>query len=153
VTTTAPTEGSARLPAKPVPVPDEASRPFFEGAYEGRLMLLHCASCGTWMSPTGGIGTPVRPRCVECFSGDLEWSAASGRATLYSFAVVHQLYDPAFADDVPYNIAVVETAEGVRLTSQVVGTSCDELVIGMALEAVFERVGEGVGIPRFQACP
>ena len=104
---------------KPVPVPDEASAPFFDGAMRGTLMLLRCRACGTFLSPIPGIGAPLRPRCVTCFSGDLEWAPSSGRATLYSFVIMHQLYDEAFAQDVPYNIAVVETDEGVRLTSQV----------------------------------
>ena len=84
-------------------------------------MLRRCRACDTFMSPIAGIGAPVRPRCVACFSGDLEWAPSSGRAALYSFVIMHQLYDEAFAADIPYNLAVVETEEGVRLTSQVVG--------------------------------
>ena len=93
--------GLIATPAKPVPIPDEASRPFFEGARQGLLLLRRCHGCGTFMSPVGGIGTPLRPRCVSCFSPDLEWAPAGGRGTLYSFALMHQVYDPAFADDVP----------------------------------------------------
>jgi uncharacterized protein len=136
--------------AKPVPVPDETSAPFFAGALAGRLMLLRCRVCGTFMSPTAYLRVPVRPRCVRCFSGDLDWVPSSGRATLYSFAVMHQLYDPAFAAELPYNIAVVETEEGVRLTSQVVDCPTGELEIGMPLEATFERLSDDVAIPKFR---
>jgi hypothetical protein len=80
----------------------------------------------------------------------LDWAPASGRATLYSFALMHQVYDEAFAAEVPYNIAVVETEEGVRLTSQVVDCANEELKIGMALEVTFERVSDEVAIPRFR---
>ena len=38
--------------AKPVPVPDEASEAFFDGALRGELMLLRCRACATFMSPT-----------------------------------------------------------------------------------------------------
>jgi len=72
--TTEATEPSGELsaPAKPVPVPDDESRPFFDGALEGKLMLRRCRSCGTFMWPVGGvIATPLRPRCVECFAGEL----------------------------------------------------------------------------------
>jgi uncharacterized OB-fold protein len=62
---------------KPVPVPDEASAPFFTGALDGRLMLLRCRDCTTFMSPTAYIRVPVRPRCLACFSGDLEWAPSS----------------------------------------------------------------------------
>ncbi|MHB8695760.1 MAG: Zn-ribbon domain-containing OB-fold protein [Solirubrobacteraceae bacterium] len=138
-------------PAKPAPIPDEASAPFFAGAAEGKLMLLRCRACGTFQSPTAPyLGQPVRPRCLECFAADLDWAPAGGRATLYSFALVHQRYDEAFAADLPYNIAVVETEEGVRLTTQIVDCPGEELRIGMALEVTFEQRGDAVWIPTFR---
>ena len=136
--------------SKPVPVPDEASRPFFAAACRGVLLLRRCRDCGIFMSPTGGIGTPLRPRCMRCFSGELAWAPSCGRGTLYSFALMHQVYDPAFADEVPYNIAVVELDEGVRMTTNVVGCANAELWIGMPLEVTFEHVSEAVAIPKFR---
>ena len=137
-------------PSKPVAIPDDESRPFFDGARQGVLLLRRCRACAEFMSPTGGIGTPLRPRCASCFSADVEWAPASGRGALYSFALMHQVYDPAFADEVPYNIAVVELDEGVRLTTNVVGCANEELEIGMPLEVTFERVSEEVAVPRFR---
>lgn len=136
--------------AKPVPVIDDASRPFFEGALRGLLMLRRCRVCGTFMWPVGGIRTPLRPRCVSCFSGDLEWAASTGRGTLYSFALMHQVYHPAFAAEVPYNISIVELEEGVRVTSAVIGVANDELRIGMPLEVVFDQLDDQVAIPKFK---
>jgi uncharacterized OB-fold protein len=144
------TAATPQAPAKPAPQVDAASAPFFSGAAAGRLMLLRCRVCATVQSPTAPyLGQPVRPRCVACFADGLEWAPASGRGTLYSFALVHQRYDEAFAAELPYNLAVVETEEGVRLTSQVIGCAADELQIGMALEVVFERRGE-VSIPMWR---
>jgi uncharacterized protein len=137
-------------PTKPVPVPDEESRPFFDGARRGVLLLRRCRDCGTFMSPTGGIGTPLRPRCTGCFSAALEWAPATGRGTLYSFALMHQVYDPAFAHEVPYNIAVVELDEGARMTTNVVGCANEELWIGMPLEVTFEHVSQDIAIPKFR---
>jgi uncharacterized protein len=142
--------GLADTLPKPVPVADAASRPFFAAAARGVLLVRRCRACETFMSPTGGIGTPLRPRCVRCFSTELEWAPAGGRGTLYSFALMHQVYDAAFAQDVPYNIAVVELEEGVRLTTNVVGCPNDELWIGMPLEVTFERVSDEVAIPKFR---
>jgi uncharacterized OB-fold protein len=133
---------------KPIPVPDAASAPFFAGALRGELMLLRCGVCATFQSPTAYLGVPLRPRCVRCFAPALEWARSSGRATLYSYALMHKVYDEAFAADVPYNIAVVETEEGVRLTSQVV--DADALEIGMPLEVTFEPLGDDVAIPKFR---
>ena len=140
----------AAAASKPVPLRDEASAAFFDGALAGRLMLLRCGACGTFQSPVAYVGVPVRPRCARCFSPELEWAPSSGRATLYSYAVMHQVYDEAFAAEVPYNLAVVETEEGVRLTTQVVGCDDDELRIGMALEVAFERLSDDVAIPKFR---
>lgn len=136
--------------AKPIPVPDAASAPFFAGALEGKLLLLRCQTCGTFMSPTAYLRVPVRPRCVRCFSSELGWAESGGRATLYSFAIMHQLYHEAFAAELPYNIALVETEEGVRLTSQVIDCPHEELRIGMPLLVTFERVSAQVAIPRFR---
>jgi uncharacterized OB-fold protein len=125
---------------RPVPVPDEASAPFFEGAARGELMLQRCGSCGAFM-------WPVKPRCVECFSDAVEWTPASGRAELYSFVVVHQRY-PGFEE--PYIVATVVTPEGVRFDTSIVDADAAELKIGIALEAVFEPVSEEVVVPKFK---
>ena len=128
---------------RPVPVPDEASAPFFEGAARGELMLQRCRSCGAFM-------WPVRARCVECFSSDVEWEAASGRAELYSFVVVHQRY-PGFEE--PYVLATVQTPEGVRFNTSIVGADADQLTIGMQLTVVFEPVSDDVVVPKFEPVP
>jgi uncharacterized protein len=128
---------------KPVPVPDEISAPFFKGAREGKLMLQHCSGCERW-------SFPVRERCPHCFAGRLEWRQASGRGTLYTFTVMHQVMNPGFASAVPYNVAQVDLEEGVRMVSNVVGIRNDALRVGMKLEAVFEDVGESVSLPKFR---
>jgi uncharacterized OB-fold protein len=125
---------------RPVPVPDEASAPFFEGAARGELMLQRCGSCGAFM-------WPVKPRCVECFSDAVEWTPASGRAELYSFVVVHQRY-PGFEE--PYILATVVTPEGVRFDTSIVDADAAELEIGIALEVVFEPVSDEVVVPKFK---
>ncbi|MGE0416235.1 MAG: Zn-ribbon domain-containing OB-fold protein [Acetobacteraceae bacterium] len=128
---------------RPVPIPDDISAPFFDGARQGRLMLQHCTACGKW-------SFPVRERCPHCFAASLEWRAASGRGTLYTYAIMHQVMNPGFAADVPYNVSQVDLEEGVRMVSNVVGVPNDQLRIGMKLEAVFEDVGENVSIPKFR---
>ena len=128
---------------KPVPVPDEISAPFFNGAREGKLILQHCSGCDRW-------SFPVRERCPHCFAARLEWRQASGRGTLYTFTVMHQVMNPGFASAVPYNVAQVDLEEGVRMVSNVVGIRNDALRVGMKLEAVFEDVGESVSLPKFR---
>ena len=130
-------------PAKPVPQPDDLSRPFFEGANRGELMLQKCGDCGAWLAPGSRA-------CSECLGESLTWQAASGQATLFTFAVMHQRYHPGFADELPYNIAVVQLDEGPRLSTTIVGVANDDLRVGMPLTVTFEQAGEGVTLPKFR---
>ncbi len=128
---------------KPVPVPDEISAPFFAGARDGKLMLQHCSACERW-------SFPVRERCPHCLAAGLVWRQAKGQGSLYTFTIMHQVMNPGFASAVPYNIAQVDLVEGVRMTSNVIGIGDDGLRVGMALEVVFEDVGENVRLPKFR---
>ena len=128
---------------KPIPVPDELSAPFFDGARDGKLMLQHCIACDGW-------SFPVRERCPHCFAAKLEWRAASGKGTLYTFAIMHQVMNPGFVGQTPYNVSQIDLAEGVRMISNVVDIPNAALKIGMALEAVFDDLGDGVHVPKFR---
>ena len=129
--------------AKPLPLPDEYSQPFFDGLVNDTLMLQHCRACGAWM-------WPATQHCRTCLSSDVEWAASSGRGTLYSFALVHQVYHPGFADEIPYNVVFVDLEEGVRMTSNVVGMANEDLRAGIELVVTFEHVGDGLVIPKFK---
>lgn len=129
-------------PTKPRPHPDDASLPFFEGAKNDRLMLQRCLDCGTFMWPT-------KPRCTNCWSPELEWCPSVGRGVLFSFSNVHQLYNAAFVDDIPYNVCLVELDEGVRMYSSLVGVDGNQLHVGMPVIVVFDHLDEDVALPRF----
>src|SRR5437899_2621850 len=98
---------------KPLPVPDEAAQPFFTGAREERLMIQRCSVCGAVM-------WPARTRCTNCLAPEPSWVQASGRGTLYSFVLMHQVFHPGFAHEIPYNIAEVDLAEGLRIITNIV---------------------------------
>ena len=127
----------------PLPAPDEASEPFFEAATQGKLLIMRCDSCGAYRYP-------ARDRCDVCWSDDTAWVEASGRGVVYTFGVMHQLYHPGFKDALPYNVAVVELAEGPRLTTNLVDIANDDIRVGMAVEVVFERRNDEVSIPKFK---
>ncbi len=128
---------------KPIPAPDAASQAFFDGAARGRLVLQRCRDCGEWRFQ-------ARQFCDLCRSSDSEWAEVSGRATLISHARVHQNYHPAFEAELPYNIAVVELEEGVRLLTNLVGIDGVAPRAGMPLQVVFKEAGAGVWIPKFR---
>lgn len=128
---------------KPIPVPDETSLPFFQGARAHRLMIQRCAACGAahW---------PVKTRCAVCLSTQIAWMQASGRATLYTFSLVHQVVHPGFASEVPYILAEVDLQEGLRVISTIVDCPQAELCIGMPLDVTFLDITDEVSLPAFR---
>ena len=127
----------------PIPVADEASQEFFDGAKDGRLMLLQCSQCDRYR-------LPGRERCADCWSTDTKWTQASGRGKLYTFGVMHQKYHPAFADVTPYNYAIVELEEGPRMVTNLVDVPVEEYEIGMPLEVAFEEIDDEVTLVLFR---
>lgn len=127
---------------KPVPTPTPDSQPFYDAAKQGRLVIQRCAKCGV-------SRFVARTYCAECGSGDSDWVPASGRATLISWAHVHQKYHPAFLAETPYPIATVELEEGPRLVTDLVGVSGVTLRAGLPLRVEFADAGEWK-IPKFR---
>jgi len=128
---------------KPLPRLDDANRPFWDGARRGALVLQRCLDCGTHRFPAARA-------CVRCHGARSEWVATSGRGTVESFCVFHKAYFPGFEAELPYNVAVIALAEGVKLFSNLVGIANDAIAIGMAVEAVFEPATETVTLVKFK---
>ncbi|MGI8550342.1 MAG: Zn-ribbon domain-containing OB-fold protein [Dehalococcoidia bacterium] len=129
---------------KPIPQPDDASRPFFDGARRGVLMIERCLECQVYLAPGSFV-------CSECLGDRLEWVQASGRGTLFTFAIMHQRYHPGFAAELPYNIAVVELEEGPRLNTSIVGVRNEDLRVGIPLLVTFEQLSAEVSLPKFRS--
>lgn len=126
---------------RPAPTADERSAPFFDGASRGALVLQRCTNCGDHHFPITEI-------CTNCLQTEMEWVDASGAATLFTFGVMHYLYHPGFAKELPYNVSVVELAEGPRMNASVDAPN-EDLEVGMALKVAFDTV-DGVAVPIFR---
>ncbi|WP_455360826.1 Zn-ribbon domain-containing OB-fold protein [Streptomyces sp. SYSU K21746] len=131
-------DGAAGAVRFDLPEPDAFTRPYWEAAGRGHLLLRRCAACGR-------AHHYPREFCPYCWSDDVEWERASGRATLYTWSVVHRNDLPPFGSRVPYVAAVVDLAEGPRMMTEVVDCAEGDLRIGMALEVAFRREGGGGG--------
>jgi uncharacterized OB-fold protein len=125
-----------------IPEPDELSAPFFEGLARGVLMVQRCAGCGLHM--LGGL------YCSACGSDALSWRAASGRGVVWSFVVMHIAYNPAHADQVPYNAACIELAEGPRLFAEVLEAAPGALTIGEPVAFAPLEAAPGRFVPAFR---
>ena len=129
--------------SKPLPTVTDANREFWDACRRGRLRLQKCSACGH-------IRYPISHVCPDCLAGEFTWTDLSGRGVVFSYIVFHQLYNKAFAQDIPYNVALVQLEEGPRLYSNIVGVDNDDVKVGDAVEAVFEAVTPEVTLPRFR---
>ena len=87
----------------------------------------------------------------ECFGvGTLEWVESSGKGWVYAHTVSYQPAHPAFADDVPYVLAVIELDEGWRMNSNVVNVDPKDVRVGMRVTVLWDDVTDEFTLPKFQ---
>ncbi|MDI3386492.1 Zn-ribbon domain-containing OB-fold protein [Streptomyces sp. B-S-A8] len=128
-----------------LPEPDAFTRPYWDAAAEGKLLLRRCGACGR---------THHYPRefCPHCWhDADVEWIEAAGTATLYTWSVVHRNDLPPFGSRTPYVAAVVDLAEGPRMMTEVVDCPEGRLRVGMELDVAFRAECDGeIVVPVFR---
>ncbi|MEU4033338.1 Zn-ribbon domain-containing OB-fold protein [Streptomyces collinus] len=122
-----------------VPGADGFTRPYWEAAAAGRLLIRRCRDCGR-------AHHYPREFCPHCWSVEVAWEEASGRATLYTWSTVHRNDLAPFSGRTPYVAAVVDLAEGPRMMTELVGCAGEDAVAGMALRVAF-RDGTPVFAP------
>ena len=138
-----------------VPSPEitDENRPFWEACGRHELVCQRCETCGAYRFP------PM-PVCPACQSSRTTWARLSGKGVVYSWTVTRvaglastppQVFR-GFEDRLPFIIVVVELAEqeGLRILSNLIGASPEEVRIGDAVEVVFTRLEAGVTLPHFR---
>ena len=133
------------LPAKPVPLADPDSAPYWNAAKESRLVAQQCGECGHRFFPPW-------PRCPVCMSANLEWKTLSGRGRVYTFCITRMALVRGFES--PYVVAVVELDDlpGSRITTNITDCAIEAVNIGMPVEVLFEERGDVV-VPQFRPLP
>jgi len=127
---------------KPIPTVTPELQPFFAAAKRHELVVQRCSACGTHRFP-------AREICSNCLSRDASWVGVSGLGEVFSFNVMHQIYHPGFATEVPYAVVVIKLKEGAKITSNLVGVKPHDIRIGMPVKVVFEDVSDDVTLPKF----
>jgi len=129
---------------RPRPQPTEWSEGFWRACREGRLAIQRCDACGR-------LRHYPQPLCPHCRSSAASWQPVSGRGVVYSYAICHRAFHPAFAVEVPYVVATIELDEGVRMVADLRGVAPDAVRIGMPVRVCFERLDDEIALPRFEA--
>lgn len=127
---------------RPVPVPTNVTKPFWDAAKQGKLVLQRCRRCGTWQYWP-------RPVCMRCISRDLEWKEAAGRGVVYSFTIT-RLPPEGFEGREPYVLASVDLLEGTRMMAQLLNCPIDRVRIGLPVRVVWEKLTDEISLPQFE---
>ena len=131
------------LPPRQLPYVNEMNEHFWKGSSDGRLRILRCAACGTWIHPYAG-------RCPKCRSADIAPQPVSGHATVVGFTVNHQPWVPGLPT--PYVVAIVELEEqsNIRLMTNLPRIAIEDVQVGMKVKVYFEQHGD-IRLPLFEA--
>ena len=127
---------------KPIPTPSPHTRPFWEGAKQGKLMLPRCTNCNR-------VHWYPRHICPHCHSTEIEWIEGSGEGRVHTFAVQHRAFG-GWAEEAPFVTAYIDLQEGDRMLTVLRGvdpTKPDLGWIGRKTKVEFEEANENIHIP------
>ena len=129
----------------PLPLPNELTTPFWDGAAKGQLVIQSCNSCGH-------LQHAPEPVCSACLSFDLGSAAVSGKGSVYTYCIATQAFHPWFADRLPFVIAVVELDDqpGLKMITNIVDVDPDSVKVGDRVEVTFTPLGEDFMLPVFR---
>mgnify|MGYP001198933029 FL=1 len=132
---------------KPQPVSQPESDKYWDGLKGEKIWLQRCKTTGKYQ---------FYPRSISIHDPEsgpeaIEWIQVSGKATLYTYTIVHIAPHFGFTQDIPYIAALVELDEGVIIPTNIVGVSPEpeNLQIGMKLKPVFDHQNNGYSLLKF----
>ncbi len=130
---------------RPLPVPDQWTKPFWDAAKYGRLELQRCQDCGHFQHPP-------YPTCLNCMTINLKFEPVGGSGTIYAYTFMHHTGDKRFASAVPYASIVVELDEapGALMAGNLLGVPHTEAKVGRRVEVVFESLNDDITLPQFK---
>ena len=125
-------------PERKIPAPEAnpETKPFWDAAAEGRLLVKKCVTCGQ-------VHFYPRAICPFCGSDKTEWVTASGRGTVYSYSVMRRV-------PIPYALAYVTLEEGVTMMTNIVDGDLDAIRIGQRVTVAFKPSEGGPPVPMFR---
>ena len=130
---------------KPIPSPQGESDFYWQKAKDHELWIRKCNHCNR---------AYFYPRDISpcCFSRNTSWIKASGEATLFSYGIVHRSPHPAFNEDSPYVVAIVQLAEGPKMPTNIITQETptpENIRIGMPLQVIFEDISDEISLVKF----
>ena len=89
---------------------------------ENPMTILRCKVCGTF-------SIPPKYSCPKCSNEILAECETQGVGEVYSFTTIY-VAPEAYKDQVPYDVALIELKDGVKVTARVTNPKYAGLKIG-----------------------
>ena len=130
---------------RPIPVPNEWTRPFWDAAGRGALELQRCQDCGHFQHPPYAT-------CTQCVSTHLKFEPVRGVGTIYAYTIMYHTGDKRFASAVPYASIIVELddAPGALMAGNLLEAEYTEAKVGRQVEVLFETLNDDITLPQFR---
>jgi uncharacterized OB-fold protein len=131
-----------RMPRNHLPALTAENAFFWRAGEQGILRFMRCQACAHYIHP------PL-PICPVCKSREVRAEPVSGRGTVLTTTINHQVWEPGL--EAPYMLAIVEMDEqsGLRLTTNIVNCDIKTAAIGMRVRVLFEQCVD-VWLPLFE---
>lgn len=111
---------------------------YLQNIQDGHFKAYKCTKCGMVIAPPSGS-------CYNCGNSTMKWTEVSGKGKLVSFTVIHISPDE-FAEEAPYYVAIVELAEGTRVSARLLGydpLKPEEVKLGSNVKMEYETIKSG----------
>jgi uncharacterized OB-fold protein len=128
---------------RPLPEITDENSVYWNSLLARSFRLQQCDQCAH-------VRYPLSEICPVCLSSDYRWAAMSGRGHVFSTVVFHQVYHPAFADKVPYNVSLVELEEGPIIVTNVIDVDPREVGVGDEVDLVYTELTAEIVLPQFR---
>ena len=121
-------------PGLPQPTATPLDEPYWTGLQQGVLRVQRCGACNRWQWGPEWI-------CHHCHSDDMGYEEIPAHGLIYSYERVWHPVHPALNEQGPYLVVLVELphAGNIRLVGNLLGDPQQDVVIGAAVEGVFEH--------------
>jgi uncharacterized OB-fold protein len=117
------------------------------GPEPGQVLLPVCDSCGFahWYP---------KPSCPSC-SASWSWRAVDGSGKVFTFSIVRRPFSPELAERLPLLVATValDAHPHVRLVTNMVDCSSDDVRIGMAVTPELRSASDGADRLNYRPTP
>ena len=130
---------------RPIPVPNEWTKPFWDAAKRGVLALQRCQICKHFQHPPYAT-------CVSCMATDLAFEPVSGKGAIYAYTIMYHAGDKRFASAIPYASIIVELddAPGALMAGNLLDAPYTEAKVGRRVEVTFEPLNDDITLPQFR---